>query len=106
MSKNNILSKTSSCLSDTKLVEWKKQSSWIADFDSKGQSLSRMSVEHLNESQIDFIRYELEKNRISSTLTPASNSQSAMIRVTGQENVQKLMSILEKPVSLYGPRRR
>lgn len=91
---------------NSKLVEWNKQSNWIADFDSKGQSLSRMNVDHLNESQIDYIRYELDKNNIPNTICSGTTSQSMSIRVTGQENIQKLMTILEKPVSLYGPRRK
>lgn len=92
--------------SNSKIIEWNKQSNWIADFDSKGQSLSRMNVDHLNEAQIDYIRYELDKNNIPNTICSGTTSQSTSIRVTGQENVQKLMNILEKPVSLYGPRRR
>lgn len=92
--------------SNSKIIEWNKQCNWIADFDSKGQSLSRMNVDHLSESQIDYIRYELDKNNIPNTICSGTTSQSASIRVTGQENVQKLMSILEKPVSLYGPRRK
>lgn len=90
----------------SKIIEWNKQSNWIADFDSKGQSLSRMNVDHLSESQIDYIRYELDKNHIPNTICSGATTHSTSIRVTGQENVQKLMSILEKPVSLYGPRRR
>ena len=104
MKNNSIISKTS--MSESTLCEWKKQSSWIADFDSKGQSLSRMNVDHLNETQIDFIRHELDKNNITNTVCSGLTSQSTSIRVTGQENIQKLMNILEKPVSLYGPRRR
>ena len=92
--------------SNSKIIEWNKQSNWIADFDSKGQSLSRMNVDHLNESQIDYIRYELDKNNIPNTICSGATTHSASIRVTGQENIQKLMNILEKPVSLYGPRRK
>lgn len=100
------MTKSNSFLSQPHLIEWKKQSNWIADFDSKGQSLSRMNVDHLSESQIDYIRYELEKNHIATTICGNIGTQGSSIRVTGQENVQKLMNILEKPVSLYGPRRR
>ena len=92
--------------SSSKIIEWNKQSNWIADFDSKGQSLSRMNVDHLNESQIDYIRYELDRNNIPNTICTGTMSHSTSIRVMGQENVQKLMNILEKPVSLYGPRRK
>lgn len=106
MSKHNIISKSNAYLSDPQLMEWKKQSSWIADLDTKGQSLSRLNVDHLNEKQIDFIRTELEKNHISASLCSGVGMQGTTIRVTGQENVQKLMNILEKPVSLYGPRRK
>lgn len=95
-----------SIISNSKTIEWNKQSNWIADFDSKGQSLSRMNVEHLTEAQINFIRYELDKNNIPNTICSGTMSQNTSIRVTGQENVQKLMSILEKPISLYGPRRK
>lgn len=100
------MTKSNSFLSESHLIEWKKQSSWIADFDSKGQSLSRMNVDHLSETQIDSIRLELDKNNIPNTICAGAMSHGASIRVTGQENIQKLMTILEKPVSLYGPRRK
>ena len=101
--KKMVIKSTSS---NSKIIEWNKQSNWIADFDSKGQSLSRMNVDHLNETQIDFIRHELDKNNIANTICSGVTSHNTSIRVTGQENIQKLMNILEKPVSLYGPRRR